>query len=306
LPTPTRSGYIFNGWFTAGTGGTAVTVNKVYSKDTTIYAQWIEKYRVLFSAQGGTVTPAFDSTGVDSTLSSLPTPTRIGYTFKGWFTTLTGGTEVTVDKKYTGNTSIFAQWIQEIPNPEKTPFTDSRDGKTYQKVTIGTQTWMAENLNYEAAGSRCYDDDETNCDTYGRLYDWLTAMNGASSSSASPSGVRGACPVGWHLPSNAEWWTLIDYVRAVVGGADGTKLKSSEYWTYDANTPAGTDDFGFSALPGGMYDSRGAEFYSNLGRWWTATENSPDWKYEWTIYDTRAEENTYPPADLNSVRCVQD
>src|SRR5215469_10890371 len=84
-------------------------------------------------------------------------------------------------------------------------FTDSRDSKTYRTVVIGTQTWMAENLNYNATGSKCYNDSTQYCDLYGRLYDWTTAMAGVSSSSANPSGVLGICPVGWHLPSDAEW-----------------------------------------------------------------------------------------------------
>ena len=107
--------------------------------------------------------------------------------------------------------------------------TDSRDGKTYKTVTIGYQTWMAENLNYVTPGSFCYKDDDSYCDKYGRLY---------------PMG--NACPSGWHLPSSLEWDELI----VAVGGDSiaGKMLKSTSGWFNGQN---GTDAYGFSALPAG-------------------------------------------------------
>jgi len=109
-------------------------------------------------------------------------------------------------------------------------FKDDRDSKTYKYVVIGTKTWMADNLNYATEGSLCYDATEANCTTYGRLYAWSTAKT--------------ACPSGWHLPDDAEWTTLINFV----GTAAGKKLKSISGWNSNGN---GTDDYGFSALPGG-------------------------------------------------------
>ena len=85
------------------------------------------------------------------------------------------------------------------PNPEFGEMTDARDGQTYQTVTLGDQTWLAQNLNYETDNnSWCYDDDPENCGTYGRLYDWEAAMT--------------ACPDGWHMASDDEWSTLIKYL----------------------------------------------------------------------------------------------
>ncbi|MDR2694074.1 MAG: fibrobacter succinogenes major paralogous domain-containing protein, partial [Chitinispirillales bacterium] len=112
-------------------------------------------------------------------------------------------------------------------------FTDSRDGKTYNTVKIGKQTWMAENLNYgTSSGSWCYNDRDSYCKKYGRLYEWETAKK--------------TCPSGWHLPSRQEWEALVTYA----GGyeAAGKRLKSTIGWN---DSGSGTDDYGFSALPGG-------------------------------------------------------
>jgi uncharacterized protein (TIGR02145 family) len=144
---------------------------------------------------------------------------------------------------------------------------DSRDGQTYRTVRIGDQVWMAENLNYDAAGSVCYDNNPANCNTYGRLYSWSAAI--------------AICPSGWHLPSNAEWMELADYV----GGqfTAGTKLKAKSGWNdvfYDSGemySGNGTDDYRFSALPGGIIN-RDLESSSIgvMGFWWTATNHNEE------------------------------
>jgi uncharacterized protein (TIGR02145 family) len=127
------------------------------------------------------------------------------------------------------------------------PFVDARDGQKYCSVKIGKQTWMSENLRYNAAGSLCYDDSTTNCTTYGKLYDWATLMQGASPSTANPSGVQGVCPKGWHVPSTAEYQQLFDFLGgAIVAGA---KMKSvSQLWN---GTDQTDNSSGFSAFPGG-------------------------------------------------------
>ena len=117
--------------------------------------------------------------------------------------------------------------------------TDSRDGQTYKTVTIGTQTWMAQNLNYETANSYCCKDSASYCTKYGRLYTWAAATT--------------ACPEGWHLPSQTEWEVLF----TAVGGQStaGKVLKSTSGWNNGGN---GTDAFAFSALPaGGRYNHGG-------------------------------------------------
>jgi len=172
-------------------------------------------------------------------------------------------------------------------------FTDNRDGRSYKWVKIGTQVWMAENLNYSVIGKRCYNDREANCNIWGSLYDWYLAKE--------------ACPWGWHLPSDAEWTKLTDFV----GGSStaGKKLRTKSSWTNDLN---GTDDYGFSALPGGRGLSDGS-FIRDFsdGYWWTATESVPGNTiyayYRNMNYNDEAVYRTYDRmSNLLSIRCLQD
>jgi len=185
----------------------------------------------------------------------------------------------------------------------------------YKTKQIGTQVWMAENLNYDVPGSKCYNDDPANCAKYGRLYDWATAMAlpdcGYGISCASQIGAkhRGICPSGWHIPTDEEWTILIDFVGRA--STAGTKLKSKIGWESHSGVPLGTDEYGFSALPGGFCSSSG--IFSNvgyLGDWWSATE----WLYNgYEAYGRRMYfygelvGTTWPEKDeLLSVRCLQD
>jgi uncharacterized protein (TIGR02145 family) len=170
--------------------------------------------------------------------------------------------------------------------------TDSRDGKKYKTVKIGSQTWMAENLNYAANGSKCYDNNSGNCAKYGRLYDWNTAKK--------------ACPSGWHLPSQSEW----DMLSNAVGGANvaGKKLKAKSGWSNNGN---GTDDYGFSALPGGSGSSGGSFIYVGYnGYWWSASElevisYNAYYRGMHYHYDNAGGYN-HGKDGLFSVRCLQD
>jgi uncharacterized protein (TIGR02145 family) len=183
---------------------------------------------------------------------------------------------------------------QASPTPSNT-FTDSRDGKVYKKVKIGSQTWMAQNLNYAADGSKCYENNAGNCDKYGRLYDWNTATK--------------ACPAGWRLPRDEEWTALVDYA----GGKStaGTKLKSSTGWKSKSGVPAGTDNYGFSALSGGYGDGGSGAYFISAGErgfWWSATEDGArDAWFRRMGYDGEDVHGYYRSKTyLYSVRCVQD
>jgi uncharacterized protein (TIGR02145 family) len=185
------------------------------------------------------------------------------------------------------------------------------EGETYQTVVIGTQTWMAKNLNYNAPGSKCYDDDEANCDKYGKLYNWATAMAlpdcdyGTSCASQIGAKHRGICPNGWHIPSDAEWSTLTSYV----GSNAGTKLKATSGWNSYSGVPAGTDVYGFAALPGGGGPPDGSFLSAGYnGIWWTSTEIDANYAYGRDLHysDENASWFNGLKNFLRSVRCVQD
>jgi uncharacterized protein (TIGR02145 family) len=173
-------------------------------------------------------------------------------------------------------------------------FIDPRDGQSYDIVQIGSKTWMAENLNYEAEGSACPEGDNRNCSKYGRLYTWDMA--------------RTVCPEGWHLPDSADFEQLI----ADVGGAEiaGYALKSTSGWFKKGN---GTDDYGFNALPAG-YRLGGSESapgkFDGIGgyaHFWTATE-TPDGLAYYMLLDfssKAAKLNAFGKDEARSVRCVK-
>ena len=113
LPTPVRNYYTFNGWFDAPTGGNKVDTTKVYTGNTTLYAQWTKiEYQVTFDAQSGSLEGSATVTTTDRQLSSLPTVKRDYHTFNGWFDAPTGGNKVDTTKVYTGNATLYAQWTK--------------------------------------------------------------------------------------------------------------------------------------------------------------------------------------------------
>jgi uncharacterized protein (TIGR02145 family) len=196
---------------------------------------------------------------------------------------------------------------QELVSITYDTLTDTRDGQTYKTVKIGTQIWMAQNLNYQTeSGSWCYKDSASYCKQYGRLYDWNTAKT--------------VCPNGWRLPSREDWDSLgqavggekvpFDDGKIDWGGA-GKKLKSKSGWDNkkDGISGNGTDDFGFSALPGGYRDSGG--YFDNAGNngyWWSATEGSDDIAYgrSMNYYGDDVYEDDLYESGAFSARCVQD
>ena len=222
------------------------------------------------------------------------------------------------------------------PCPDAPTVTDI-DNNTYNTVQIGQQCWMKENLRttryangvnipmgstYSFTDPYRYapDNDNSNVSTYGYLYNWPAVMGNSSSSSANPSGVQGICPNGWHVPSNAEWTQLTDYVGSQTdyqcdnNSAYIAKALASETgWNANSgscavgNNPSSNNATGFSALPAGSYYG----YYDNFGYYanlWSATEyNVYNAYYRYLHYDNANVGRSYGyKGYARSVRCVRD
>ena len=202
-------------------------------------------------------------------------------------------------------------------------FVDNRDGKTYRMVKIGDPTWMAQNLNYKGPSDKdtigsCYGNNSANCNKYGRLYTWATAMGSTEDKCGDGKNcdiserARGICPEGWHLPSNDEWQTLLEHADR-----DAKKLKSTEGWSNGGN---GTDDYDFTALPGGYAEqgdvaSLPDNYFKDEGAYaifWSSTQvDDEDHTQAYRPYlkdDNKVSEidgNNYKGLGF-SVRCLKD
>jgi uncharacterized protein (TIGR02145 family) len=127
---------------------------------------------------------------------------------------------------------------------------DPRDGMLYRTITLGSQTWMAENLAYDTVGSRILRDYAEYGKRYGRLYDWTTAVGSSNCNfgpCSLPKTVQGICPVGWHIPSPAEWDTLSKFAKKAK--ANGADLRAGTDWTAYAKPAKTSDDLGMRILP---------------------------------------------------------
>jgi uncharacterized protein (TIGR02145 family) len=225
-------------------------------------------------------------------------------------------------------------------------FCDFRDNKLYKQVPIGTQIWMAENLNYNAidGNSRCYGENDRvydrennkyvtmssseiqdNCNKYGRLYSWATVMNfpikcnytyyPSDADCAKSTNHQDICPDGWHIPSDDDWNVLMEFVSPGCSYNDcadaGTKLKTATSdWAAFNEIPTGTDDRKFAALLGGFYDPIINVHFSGIreiGIWLSSSEYGTD-VYRRLIYNSNKNtiRNYGYKSFLVSVRCVKD
>lgn len=149
---------------------------------------------------------------------------------------------------------------------------DARDGRVYRIITVGNQTWMAENLAYRGPPGAttfvgtCPSGSAEACQVYGRLYTWAEVMAKSAASAKVPSGVQGLCPTGWHVPSDSEWTILVD--RGLASVRPGTALRSKGGWRQGN----GNDSVGFHAVPAGHRFLTGAYYQEGeQGYWWTTS-----------------------------------
>ncbi len=197
-------------------------------------------------------------------------------------------------------------------------FSNSEQEKvTYKSTKIGNQEWMTTNLNVstfrngdpitnaktveewdkasrEGLPAWCYyDSDPTNEKKYGKLYNWY-AVNDA----------RGLAPEGWHVPNDTELTQLTDFLGGL--NVAGIKIKSTEGWSDNAN---GTNESGFSALPGGFRDYDGSfQNLTKVGYWWSSTEsdNAVAWMRSLWLREHHLSRFTFNKEYGLSVRCIKD
>ncbi len=234
------------------------------------------------------------------------------------------GTYAYVDGKFEFVSTVIKDAVTDI------------DGNTYDAVKLGDQVWMAENLRTTkyADGTtipmgsststttayRYYPNNKsTNVDTCGYLYNWKAVMRNSPSSSSNPSGVQGVCPNGWHVPSDAEWTQLTDYVSSqsqyVCGSSNNNiakALASTTGWNSSSSTcdvgnnPSVNNATGFSAVPAGYYNG-GYDFFGDGANFWSATQNNSNNAYNRNLNYNNANVNRNNNNKYGgySVRCLR-
>lgn len=174
LPTCSRTGYTFLGWYTASSGGTKISTTTVVTKDITYYAQWsINSYTLTFNPNGGTVTPTSKDLEYNSAYGTLPTPTRASdaqytYTFAGWYTAATGGTQVTASTKMAAkDTTVYAHWTS-----------NTRSYTVSYQTTYGTLNRTSQSIAYNSKGSCTLTMPDNTAEFTYTFVGWYTAANG--------------------------------------------------------------------------------------------------------------------------------
>jgi uncharacterized protein (TIGR02145 family) len=226
---------------------------------------------------------------------------------------------------FTCFSGIYSTVIPLVPTQSQTVTSNfiactDADGNNYATVTVGTQTWMAVNLN---VGVRidgiqdqtdngiiekyCFNNDESNCDTYGGLYQWYEIMK-----YSSYPGVQGICPTGWHLPTVGEWNILSTFLggTSLAGGkmkATGTLQEGTGLW--ETPNAGATNESGFTAVPGGWMSSEAIFWFVGLyARWWSSTQCWDDSAWFRYVLNSDSSENLYSGYFNEGIsgRCLKD
>ena len=270
-----------------------------------------------------------------SELKNIPANTDI---YVRGYATNEGGTSYSYSTETIVNTNSYYTNSRDGQSCASGSTVTDRDGNTYNTVQIGNQCWMKENLrttkyangkDIKQGSTTSYDeaywyypnDNSANKTTYGLLYNWAAVMNGATSSSSNPSGVQGICPTGWHVPSDAEWTQLTDYIgkqcqyqcnssnsNIAKALASTTGWETSTSICAVGNGQENNNATGFGALPAGYCDGS----YNNFGYYayfWSATESGSGLAYGRYLRYI----NTYVGRNYGSymhygfsVRCLRD
>jgi uncharacterized protein (TIGR02145 family) len=217
------------------------------------------------------------------------------------FITATNGTTV-----YKDTVPVFANGVMDD------------DHNYYNVIQIGTQMWMAENLNvgsmvsggvdqssFQTVKKYCYNNDDRNCKIYGGLYQWPELMQGAQSDTGLVGTVRGVCPVGWHVPTMKEWQTLTTFLNESVASL---KIKEAGTTHWKSGNTA-TNESGFTALPGGMWDGSIFDLLTTHEYIWSSSADPfPAYRYcsQLEYNSERIIYKKYLGTEAAAVRCIKD
>jgi uncharacterized protein (TIGR02145 family)/uncharacterized repeat protein (TIGR02543 family) len=311
LANASRNGYDFNAWYDnpSFSGSPVTSIPQGSTGTKAFWAKWTPKsYSIVYHLNDGTNGSNPSGYTIESSPITLNGASKTSYTFEGWYDNegLSGSKITSIPTGSTGNKEYWVKWI----------ITDI-DNNVYTEVKIGNQVWMVENLkttHYNDGSSiplvtdstywnrtthaYCwYGNNESNKTPYGALYNWYAVDHG------------GLAPKGWHVATYAEWELLLSNTGGY--SAAGGKLKEAGLTHWNTPNQGATNEFGFTALPGGWRENTGT--FSSLtttGDWWTATAypyNSTDvWEKRMFYYYTDVYEYGVDKKYGMSVRCVRD
>jgi len=254
LASPSRTGYTFDGWFTSASGGTAVTTNTVFDANAIIYAKWTpiepvpSTYTITFDANGGSVSPTFGTTGTDGKLTSLPSPnSRSNYTFNGWYTAASGGTQVTTSYVFSASITIYAHWTYNPPSNPSTPSTPSTP-------TVYTITFNANGGSVSPSSGTTSTGFLSSLPTPSRaghtFSGWYTALSGGSRVTTNyPFGGNSTIYAHWTVNSYAITFSVVSN-GALSATVDGSAIASGALVPYGKTVV-------FTAIPVGGYSVSG-------------------------------------------------
>ena len=249
----------------------------------------------------------------------------------------------TITQSQQGSESFRLQFDATLPAPmdgqpcPSTPTLTDIDGNVYNSLQMGGQCWMKENLRTKhfangdpitlgtehSATEKYYyfpNNDESNAETYGLLYNWAAIMNGTTSSNSTPSGVQGICPDGWHVPSDAEWTVFTGYVggrsQYLCGGENeniAKALANTSGWNEGymecavGVNPSANNATHFTGMPSGGFVSSGIANFGKYAMLWTATSNNESAIARYLAYSTAVVGNSnYDTSYGMGLRCVRD
>jgi uncharacterized protein (TIGR02145 family) len=326
---PTTASTLYTGAIPVSSNDTIKAISVKGGKTSSVYKSYYAITVVSFSPAAGIF-----STPQSVTIKSINSGDTIYYTTDGSnpsrsSTRYTGAVAVSASDTTTvqvkaisvngaNSSPVYKAGYQFIPWQSGVTYGSVSDaaGQAYKTVTIGSQTWMAENLDYAGSGTTpvgaCYKESADSCKKYGRLYSWSQVMAGSATSATLPSHVQGICPVGWHVPADTEWSVLASNLGPAASA--GAALKALQVgWKLNGTASGnGTDQFGFRALASG--DSTYANPPSGFSAagssafWWSTTQTDSATALSRSLYYNLNGfyGSAYDKSFGFAVRCVKD